>query len=96
MSNDISMLKVRVDALGRVTIPVKVRRMLNIEFEDYVYMSTDGTTIKIFKKDKNELTNRIKYIEEVAGDSEDITVSEYRQLCEIMNKLKIEAGREDE
>jgi bifunctional DNA-binding transcriptional regulator/antitoxin component of YhaV-PrlF toxin-antitoxin module len=90
MSDDVSMLRVKVDALGRVTIPVKVRRMLGIEFEDYVYMSTDGMSIKIFKRDKKELESRIKYIENIASDSEDITINEYRQLCEIMNKLKLE------
>ncbi len=90
MSNEVSMLRVKVDLLGRVTIPVKVRRMLNIDCEDYVYMSTDGASVKIFKKDKKELENHIKYIEETASDSEDITINEYRQLCEIMNKLKNE------
>lgn len=88
MNNDVSMITVKVDALGRITVPVKVRRMLGIECEEYVYMSTNGRELKIFKLDKNELANHIKYIMETASDSEDITITEYRQLCEIMSKLR--------
>ena len=88
--SDVSMLKVKMDALGRVTLPVKLRRMLGMEVLDYVYMTTDGVSIKIFKRDKKELQAHIRYIEETASDSEDITINEYRQLCEIMNKLKNE------
>ena len=77
-------------ALGRVTLPVKLRRMLGMEVLDYVYMTTDGASIKIFKRDKKELLAHIKYIEETASDSENISISEYRQLCEIMNKLNLE------
>ena len=88
--SDVSMLKVKMDALGRVTLPVKLRRMLGMEVLDYVYMTTDGASIKIFKRDKKELLAHIKYIEETASDSENISISEYRQLCEIMNKLNLE------
>ena len=90
MSNDVSMLRVKVDALGRVTLPVKVRKMLGIDYEDFVYMTSDGVSLKIFKRDNKELQAHIKYIEEVASDSEDITISEYRLLCDIMNKLNLE------
>lgn len=86
--NDVSMITVKVDALGRITVPVKVRRMLGIECEEYVYMSTNGRELKIFKLDKNELANHINYVMETASDSEDITINEYRQLCEIMSKLR--------
>lgn len=88
MNNDVSMITVKVDALGRITVPVKVRRMLGIECEEYVYMSTNGRELKIFKLDKNELANHINYVMETASDSEDITINEYRQLCEIMSKLR--------
>lgn len=88
--SDVSMLKVKMDALGRVTLPVKLRRMLGMEVLDYVYMTTDGASIKIFKRDKKELQAHINYIAEVASDSEDISISEYRVLCDIMNKLNLE------
>lgn len=88
MNNDVSMITVKVDALGRIPVPVKVRRMLGIECEEYVYMSTNGRELKIFKLDKNELANHINYVMETASDSEDITINEYRQLCEIMSKLR--------
>lgn len=86
--NDVSMLMVRVDDLGRVTIPARIRRMLGIKCKECVYISTDGLSVKIVKQDKNELANHIKYIEENANDSENITINEYKILCEIMSKLK--------
>lgn len=88
MSRDVSILTVKVDELGRVTLPARIRRMLGIECKEEVYISTNGREVKIFKQDKNELANYIRYIEETASDSEDITINEYRQLCEIMSKLK--------
>lgn len=89
MSN-ICLISVKVDSAGRVTIPATTRRILDIKLGEYVCMSSDGECIKIFKHDKEELRRHIKYIEGIANDSENITITEYKQLCEIMNKL--EAG----
>ena len=85
--NKILKSKVRVDNIGRIYLSVNIRNPLGIECGEYVDVKTNGEVIIISKPNNVDLTSHIKAIQEVASDSERITISEYRQLCDIMNKL---------
>lgn len=51
MTNNVPMVEVRMDDLGRVWIPAQIRRILGIDYGDVVNVTSDGESIKILKKE---------------------------------------------
>jgi AbrB family looped-hinge helix DNA binding protein len=78
---------IRIDELGRVYIPVSIRRKLDIDMGDKVDIYLEDNTIKIVKTDTSFLDHYIHNIKDVASDSRYITNKEYEALCEILGKL---------
>lgn len=85
--NKVLKSSVRVDNIGRIYLSVKMREPLGIECGEYVDVKTNGNVIVISNPNTVDLRTHIKVIQEAASDSGNITISEYRQLCELMNKL---------
>ena len=83
-----SFFEMKVDALGRVTIPSRVRRVLNIERNETVIMNYDMEKLEVRKKDTKLIDNCIHNILSVADNSEDLTITAYRQLQDILAKLQ--------
>jgi bifunctional DNA-binding transcriptional regulator/antitoxin component of YhaV-PrlF toxin-antitoxin module len=80
-------IKRMVDKLGRVTLPIDMRRMLNIDIGDPVYISFDGKVINVFKHDASALKASIGCVLENAYDSYDLTSSEFEELTRLLDKL---------
>lgn len=83
-----SFFEMNVDGLGRVTIPARVRRILGIDIHSKVVINFDNEKLEIRKKDANLINNSINNILNVTNNSEELTVSEYKQLEEILSKLE--------
>lgn len=78
----------RVDELGRVVIPVDIRKKLDINTGDKLEIFLEDNIIGMTKPDSDNIVVSIGEIIDIAGDSNKITRSEYGQLCSILNKLK--------
>ena len=79
---------IRIDELGRVVIPIDMRRKLDIHTGDMIDVTLDGHTINIVKTDTSYIENYIHDIEVIAWNSNHITSKEYASLCGLLNKLK--------
>ena len=83
-----SFYEAKLDSVGRLTIPVRVRKVLDIERNGTVILNFDNEKLEVRKKDYCSLSNSVNNILNAADDSEDLTISEYRQLQEILAKLQ--------
>ena len=69
-----------VDALGRVVIPVELRRVLNIKTDDYLEIFVDGEYIMLKKFDASCV---------FCGSKENIKEIRDKNICEsCVNELK--------
>ena len=78
----------KVDVLGRVTIPKHVRKMLGIDGKDRVEVMYDNTQLIIPKVDVLEIGNSMDKIMNIADNSGAITYNEFVKLNEIFDKLR--------
>ncbi len=69
-----------VDALGRVVIPVELRRVLNIKTDDYLEIFVDGEYIMLKKFDASCV---------FCGSKENVKEIRGKNICEsCVNELK--------
>lgn len=69
-----------VDALGRVVIPVELRRVLNIKTDDYLEIFVDGEYIMLKKFDASCV---------FCGSKENVKEIHGKNICEnCVNELK--------
>ena len=81
----------KVDALGRVTIPKDIRRMLGIDGKNRVVVEHDMTKLIIHKADVlNDVDESMDEVLRMAGNSHSISNKEFDELNEIFDKLKDE------
>lgn len=78
----------RVDELGRVVIPVDIRKKLDINYGDKLEIFLEDNIIGMTKPDITNIVVSIGEIMDIAGESGKITRTEYGQLCSILNKLR--------
>ena len=89
-------LKLKVDDLGRVTIPKPVRKMLRIKERNEIYVMYDNTKLIIPKVNDLDISESIGDVIRVASDSSAITNKEFSELNKIMDKLKSELNEYQE
>lgn len=87
MNKNNNSIKVKVDSLGRIVIPVKYRKVLNIYEHDLINLEFDNNKLIIYKPDTGCVRTQIEEIKNVAYDSACITSKEYVELCDILDKL---------
>lgn len=80
--------KMKVDDVGRVTIPIEIRRQLGIEPFDYVEATCDGMSVIYQKEDATELDVKICSLLMAAKDNYKLTNTDYDVLKEILGKLR--------
>ena len=78
----------RVDQLGRITIPINVRRDLGIEEGKRVNVRYDNKKLEILRAGNMDIIESIEDIERAARDNNGVTDREFIQLQEILKKLK--------
>ena len=83
-----SFRRMKVDNLGRVTIPVDIRRRLDIDEFDFLEVSCDGECVRFQKEDSTELDKKIKGVLVAAKESYKLTGTDYEVLKEILGKLR--------
>ena len=79
--------RVKVDALGRVTIPIEIRRLLGINTLEHVNVLCNGKSLTIFKNETN-LDRKIRELLGAVEGTNKITNVEHDTLCEILDKLR--------
>lgn len=89
-------VKLKVDDLGRVTIPKPVRKMLRIKERNEIYVMYDNTKLIIPKVNDLDISESIGDVIRVASDSSAITNKEFSELNKIMDKLKSELNEYQE
>lgn len=89
-------LKLKVDDLGRVTIPKPVRKMLRIKERNEIYVMYDNTKLIIPKVNDLDISESIGDVIRAASDSGAITNKEFSELNKIMDKLKSELNEYQE
>jgi AbrB family looped-hinge helix DNA binding protein len=89
-------VKLKVDDLGRVTIPKPVRKMLRIKERNEIYVMYDNTKLIIPKVNDLDISESIGDVIRVASDSGAITNKEFSELNKIMDKLKSELNEYQE
>ena len=80
--------RMKIDALGRVVIPIDIRRQLGMETLDYVEATCDGTGVRFQKEDTSELDIQIRGVLIEAKESYKLTGTDYEVLQEILGKLR--------
>lgn len=90
------MKTIKIDEIGRVVIPIDMRRKLDINPGDRIDISLDGHTINIVKTDISYIENYIHDIKDIAWNSNSITSKEYTSLCDILSKLEASCKRGEE
>lgn len=78
----------KVDQLGRITIPIGVRRNLGIIEGKRVDVRYDNEKLEVLKASSKDINGSIEDIERAAKENKGVTANEYKQLKEILNKLK--------
>ena len=90
---DGSFLNVKLDGASRLVIPVSVRRALDIQAYDVLKLSFNGKYLKIYKEDPEAVDKSVKEIINIASDSPNITLGEYKELSRLLNKLIAEEAK---
>lgn len=81
----------KLDGLGRITIPKDIRRMLGIDGKNRVVVEHDMTKLVIHKADVlSKIDDIMDEVLRVAGNSYVISNKEFEELNEIFDKLKDE------
>lgn len=80
--------KIKVDELGRITIPIGIRRMFNIQTKSSIEIEYDNEELviksnRIERKFKKEMDDVL----DMSLKSYSITKSEYDELKRILNKV---------
>lgn len=78
----------KLDVLGRVTIPKDVRRMLGIDEKDRVDVMYDTTQFIIPKVNVLDIEESMDKVMRIAGNSHSISNKEFDELNEIFDKLR--------
>lgn len=79
--------EMKIDNLGRVVIPIEIRRQLGMETLEKVEATCDGTCVKFQKKDTTELDIKIRQVLCEAKVSQKLTNTDFEVLKEILGKL---------
>lgn len=79
--------RVKVDQLGRVVIPIEIRKKLGIGVKEYVEAMCDGECVRFYKKNDTELDKRVREILLEARVNMKIKDDEYKTLEQILRKL---------
>lgn len=68
----------RMDVLGRITIPIEMRRYLNMDINEPLCITTKGDKVEIFKADN--FKERFKYL------TEELTATEKMELIKLLEE----------
>lgn len=82
-------IRVKVDDVGRVTLPMDMRRMLNIKMHDKLLLTFDEETgvITLIKREKSEAVKKINEVKELVDDSRRLSEGEREVLHDLLEKL---------
>lgn len=82
-------IRVKVDDLGRVTLPIDMRRILDIKIHDKLLLSFDeeNGAITLIKRQKSEAIKKINEVKELVDDSRRLDEGERDALHELLDKL---------
>ena len=82
-------VRVKVDDLGRVTLPIDMRRMLDIKAHDKlkIFFDEENGTITLIKREKSEAVKKINEVKELVDDSRRLDEGERDALHELLDKL---------
>lgn len=82
-------IRVKVDDLGRVTLPIDLRRMLDIRVHDKLLLTfnEETGTIELIKREKCEAAKKINEVKELIDDGRRLSGIERETLLELLDKL---------
>jgi bifunctional DNA-binding transcriptional regulator/antitoxin component of YhaV-PrlF toxin-antitoxin module len=82
-------IRVKVDDLGRVTLPIDLRRMLDIRVHDKLLLTFNEETgaIELIKREKCEAVKKINEVKELIDDGRRLSGIERETLLELLDKL---------
>ena len=80
--------KYKVDSLGRITIPIGIRRDLGLTEGEYVSVSVNGDVLEIRNARDYKLNNKINQLLDKAEKSNKFSKDELSTLNEMMDRLK--------
>ena len=82
-------IRVKVDDLGRVTLPIDLRRMLDIRVHDKLLLTfnEETGTIELIKREKSEAVKKINEVKELIDDSRRLSEGEREVLHDLLEKL---------
>lgn len=81
-------IKKKVDALGRITLPIEYRRTLGIEVHDEVNLEFSENGIFVYKQtEKDELISKLNDVMLAVNDCKEIDPSEVATVVSILSKL---------
>lgn len=76
-----------MDELGRVVIPIQMRKMLGMKPRNNVRLCFNGESIKLTAIDESETSKLVNEVKQLAEGNKNIKEGEYNNLCEILDKL---------
>ena len=85
-----SYLIAHMDELGRVTIPVQLRKMLGMQPRGNVRLYFDNESITLTAIKPTEVNRKIHEFKEMMDGNRNLTTLEYDKLCELLDKLNRE------
>ena len=82
-------IRVKVDDLGRVTLPIDLRRMLDIRVHDKLLLTfnEETGTIELIKREKSEAVKKINEVKELIDDGRRLSEGEREVLHDLLEKL---------
>lgn len=80
--------RTKVDKVGRVVIPIEIRRKLGIGLNEHIEAACDGDCVKFYKSRDTELDKNIRGILLVAEEDNKINDEDYEILKRILGKLR--------
>ena len=73
----------RIDDLGRVVLPIELRRMLGIEVKDSLEIFVDGDSV-ILRKYRRD-TEKAEMVEQLENI---LSYSDHPEVCDIINEVR--------
>ena len=88
-----SYVRAKVDDLGRIVIPIDIRKNLNIKPKDRlrIYFDEETQSFTVIKKELTDLDKSIQDIKEAAEASNKLDYIDYIKLTELL--MRLEAGK---
>lgn len=84
-----AIMEMKIDDIGRVTIPKKIRHALDFQPNDRVEFTINEDKLELRKKNPSVLNKNINYVLNEAKNAEVLSRSEFEQLEKILDKIKL-------